>query len=51
MAAIFIGDFDAKSDDYDTFLKMTKFTKGVALIRSKDRVTNLGRYWPITGLS
>jgi hypothetical protein len=25
------------------------FTKGVAFIRSDDRITNLGRYWPNLG--
>lgn len=30
-------------------MKMDNFTKGVALIRSNDTLTNLGRYWPKTG--
>lgn len=35
--------------NYDTFMRMDKFTKGVALIRSNETLTNLGRYWPKTG--
>ena len=35
--------------DFDTFLKMDKFTKGIALIKSNDTLTNLGRYWPNIG--
>ncbi len=35
---------------FDTFLKMDQFTKGVAFIESSDQITNLGRYWPKTGL-
>ena len=45
--AIYIGDFDAT--DGDTFLRMDKFSKGNAFIRSNDKLTNLGRYWPNTG--
>ncbi|RNA22068.1 Beta-galactosidase [Brachionus plicatilis] len=47
--AIYIGEFDSPNMDYDTFMRMDKFTKGVALIRSNDTLTNLGRYWPKTG--
>jgi hypothetical protein len=35
---------DLKWFDYDIFI-----LKGVALIRSNDRIVNLGRYWPKTG--
>lgn len=28
---------------------MDKFTKGIALIQTVDRITNLGRYWPNEG--
>jgi hypothetical protein len=47
--AVYFGDFDSIDQDADTFLSMDKFTKGFALIKSNDRVSNLGRYWPNTG--
>jgi beta-galactosidase len=50
--AIYLGEFQVSSQtsDFDTFLKMDKFKKGIALIRSsKGQLTNLGRYWPYTG--
>jgi len=47
--AIYQGTFDAANGNFDTFLKMDKFTKGVGFIRSTDTLTNLGRYWPHEG--
>lgn len=44
-----MGEFQGPNIAGDTFLKMDKFTKGVALIRSKNKLTNLGRYWPQVG--
>ncbi len=47
--AIYIGEFNAIDTDADTFLNPDKFAKGFALIKSNDKTTNLGRYWPQTG--
>ena len=47
--AVYFGDFDSADVDADTFLNMEEFTKGFAMIKSSDRITNLGRYWPSTG--
>lgn len=47
--AIYFGEFPV-SQNISTFLKMDKFTKGVALIGTAgNRATNLGRYWPNMG--
>ncbi|CAF0759614.1 unnamed protein product [Brachionus calyciflorus] len=46
---VYIAEFESPNRDFDTFLKMDKFTKGVALIHSNGTLTNLGRYWPKTG--
>lgn len=49
LPAIYIAEFSI-DQNISTFLKMDKFTKGVALIGSKTQpFTNLGRYWPNQG--
>jgi hypothetical protein len=47
--AVYVGNFKAEGTQFDTFLKMEKFTKGIALIQTEDKITNLGRYWPNEG--
>ena len=46
--AVYIGEFTVKQN-LSTFLKMDKFTKGVAIIGNDVKSTNLGRYWPNKG--
>jgi hypothetical protein len=36
-------------NDFDTFLKLDNFKKGIALIYNGTVMTNLGRYWPDAG--
>ena len=49
---IYVGEFflPTEINMFDTFLKMDQFTKGVAFIETSSKITNLGRYWPKTGL-
>lgn len=46
--AIYMAEFPV-GKNMSTFLKMDKFTKGIALIGSDEKFTNLGRYWPNKG--
>jgi beta-galactosidase len=47
--AVYFGEFPV-IQNISSFLKMDKFTKGVALIGAQGKKsTNLGRYWPATG--
>ena len=47
--AVYFGMVTAKASLPDTFLKNSQFTKGVALLASSSKLTNLGRYWPNVG--
>lgn len=47
--AVYIGTVTAKASLPDTFLKNSQFTKGVALLASSSKLSNLGRYWPNVG--
>lgn len=48
LPSVYIGEFYVNNSD-STFLKMNSFTKGIAIVGSGDKFTNVGKYWPHMG--